>query len=311
MPIIVPAETEDPQFFQRLEDSGAAVIGEEEASHQDVRPARIGLLNLMPGPVMERTEQRWLRFISHTVLQIEPVLVKFDSDTRETPGSSREQTLRRYLPFSTVAEQGLDGLIITGDNLELADNKPDLLPFEELRYGNQLADIIGWANAEVNTTIYSCLASHFALNCLFGLEREKGDEKILGVYEHEVISPMEKIVSGMDDKIQAPHSRWGNIAPQHLGAVAVGVVAVSERVGWLIAQAQNPQGGTDIYLQGHPEYWRCDLRDEHARDCVQTPVNYYPNDDARQEPGLTWSNDARALHSNWISGIYEVYSKQE
>lgn len=165
MPIVINAELQG--LSNRLRHAGAVVLDEEQALKQDIRPARIGLLNLMPAPAMEATENQWLRYISNTVLQIEPVLMKFDDDPRELdPGASRQKILERYTPFSEIKSLGLDGLIVTGDNLELRkenSTKHEALPFEEIKYGDSLKAIIDWAKENVFSTIYSLSTSfrHF------------------------------------------------------------------------------------------------------------------------------------------------------
>lgn len=306
MPIIAPEANQDKDLFARLEECGAVVIDQQSAEHQDIRPARIGLLNLMPGPVMEATELRWLRFISHTVLQVEPVLVKFDDDCREHPTSSRRPILERYQPFSVVADAGLDGLIITGDNQERRpDGSPQ--PLDDLYYAQDLRSVIDWASSNVGSSLYSCLASHFALNHRHGLEREIGERKVFGVFEHAVASDA-SITFAMDDTITAPHSRWGNIEPLALEKAGVNLLASNEDIGWLIAEETSASGNTSTYLQGHPEYWRNDLHDEYVRDRQVIPRNYYPGDRPEQVPVLSWSNDARSLLSNWIQNIYTNYS---
>ncbi|MDZ7785723.1 MAG: homoserine O-succinyltransferase [Candidatus Saccharibacteria bacterium] len=306
MPIVTPEYSTDTHLFERLQDCGAIVIDQEEAETQDIRPAKIGLLNLMPAQVMEATELRWLRFISHTVLQIEPVLLKFDDDKRELPNSSRRNVLKRYHPFSAATEDGLDGLIVTGDNQERQqDGTP--LPMNELHYAEDLKEVIDWANSNISASIYSCLASHYALNYQYGLCRDIKNRKFFGVYDHHVMKESE-ITFAMDDLIRAPHSRWGTIATEHLEAAGLDVLAVSEEAGWLIAEDVSLSGNTNTYLQGHPEYWRYDLHDEYVRDRQYVPENYYPGDNPELQPILSWSGDARSLLSNWIQGIYKSYS---
>ena len=305
MPIITPNSPTDKQFYKRLQMSGAAVIDTKTASKQDIRPARIGLLNLMPAATMEDTELRWMRFISHTVLQIEPVLIKFDNDFRERPGASREKILKRYTNFSAASSLGLDGLIITGDNQELGRDH-NLLPFDKLLYGDQLQEVINWANKNVFTTIYSCLASHFALNYLHGLERRLSKDKIFGVYSHDVVKKDSALTLGIDDSIRAPHSRWGDVTLEHIEKVnQISLVAANKNVGWLLAEESKPDS-QNFYIQGHPEYWRNDLHKEYIRDRKKIPENYYQ--DPGLNPKLTWANDARALHANWISSIYARFS---
>ncbi len=309
MPIIIPEG--DNQLYDRLQESGAAVLTEEQAGHQDIRPARIGILNLMPAAAMKTTEVQWLSSISRTVLQIEPVLVKFDGDAREDTGASRGDILRRYTSFSEVAEEGLDGLIVTGDNLELrvpsSTDKPELMPLEDITYAAKLAEVIDWARANVRSTIYSCLASHFALHHLFGLEREIGESKIFGVFEHAVNRPSKNpMLAGLDDSIKSPHSRWGNIPAKAMGSAALELLAVSDTTAdWLLASSPNNIGGDDLYLQGHPEYHRLDLHKEYQRDKASgqaAPVGYYTS--GSETPELAWATDARALYSNWIDELY-------
>lgn len=312
MPIVIPRGEEG--LGERLRQSGAAVIGEAAALHQDIRPARIGLLNLMPAATMESTEQQWLRYISHTVLQIEPVLMKFDDDFREREGASRSQILGRYQPLSSVAEQGLDGLIVTGDNLELkagidiAYDRPELLPFTDIQYAKPLAETIDWARSNVRSTVYSCLASHYALHHLFGIERQGGDRKIFGVFEHVLNRTDSNFTVGMDDTVAAPHSRWGDMPPEELENAGIQLLAVSREVGWLLAQSKNQAGGDDLFIQGHPEYDRYDLHAEYQRDRdagQKPPQNYY----RAEQPRLTWVTDARALHGNWIASLYDSFSQ--
>jgi homoserine O-succinyltransferase len=316
MPVII--RDDQPTLKAQLIKSGAIVLGDTEAGHQDIRPARIGLINLMPAATMEVTELQWLRYMSDTVLQIEPVLIKFDQDFRERSGASRENILSRYQAFNEVAEKGLDGLIITGGNLELADiqfgEQKVGLDFEQLKFYEQLRDIIFWARENVYSTIYSCIASHFALDQLYGLKRTIMKEKIFGVFDHKVKdifnSPFTK---GIDDIIRAPHARWGIIDTKEFNNCDADILAASNHAGWLLAQSKNNAGGHDMFLQGHPEYDRYDLHREFQRDWALgeakgIPVGYYEFNNPASIPQLTWANDARALHSNWISAIYKHFS---
>jgi homoserine O-succinyltransferase len=195
------------------------LLDEATASSQEIRPARIGLMNLMPEAAMEGTEIQWLQKLGHIpVLQIEPVIMKFDNDRRET---SRPEILKRYVPFSKAAEDGLDGLVITGDNLELRMHaegfsaKPhEPLPPEEVRYYDQLTELFDWADTNVQSTIFSCLAAHFALRHRYGLVkdvRSPEEGKVFGVYDHQVIDPGSALATSMNDIIKAPHSRWGYV----------------------------------------------------------------------------------------------------
>jgi homoserine O-succinyltransferase len=317
MPIITPKGGGNEKFNERLAKAGIKIISEEDAKTQDIRPARIGLLNLMPAPAMEVTETQWLKWIGSTLLQIEPVFIKFDNDKRENDGASRQKVLKRYTPFSEVAINGLDGLIITGDNLEIQQHvgfaSRDPLPFEDIRYYKQLCEIIDWADKNVGSTIYSCLGAHFALNYKYGLNREVSNEKIFGIYEHARTSTISNFTAGMNDNIKSPHSRWGNIPVSRVDLIEeLQVLAVNSSIGWLAIESTNKSQGKDLYLQGHPEYDQYDLHTEYQRDKKEgraIPENYYANNDPKKEDvSLSWISDARVLHENWISHVYSQYS---
>ena len=305
MPIILPER--ETNLYDTLKASGAAVIYEREALRQDIYPARIGLLNLMPAAAMARSESHWLRAISDSVLQVEPIFIKFDDDPRERSSSSRRTILGRYQPFSTATRRGLHGLIITGDNLALRGDSSQrkLLPFEEIFYAHQLAQVIDWARQNVYTTIYSCLASHFALHYLYGLERQIAGQKIFGIFEHAVQEDSD-FTHHMNDTMYAPHSRWGDIAVGALTRAGLQILATSKDVGWLLAQGTNEAGGQDLFIQGHPEYGRYDLADEYKRD---QPLGIAPPQDYFRagRPCLTWITDAQVLYSNWIKAIYNSW----
>ncbi len=312
MAIVIKDDRND--LIARFNNSGVVVTTESYALKQDFRPARIGLLNLMPAAAMQSTENQWMRYISNTVLQVEPVFVKFDDDIRERPGSSREGYLKNYIPFSEVASEGLDALIVTGDNLELKKDTSSIeaLEFDEINYGEDFKKVIDWARENVFSTIYSCLASHFALNYLHGMNRVVPGSKIFGVYEHQVDkNSKHPLLRSIDDHIRAPHSRWGTIDNSEFKDSDVEILCSSEEVGWLLASDSNNLGGYDLYLQGHPEYDKYDLHAEFLRDWQQgqkMPKGYYAGDNPASLPELTWANDARALHSNWIAMIYKYFS---
>jgi len=176
---------------------------------------------------------------------------------------------------------------------------------DEISYAPQLTEVIDWARSNVRSTIYSCLASHIALNHLYGAKREVGSTKIFGVYDHEVdhTIPSEFTV-GMGNSILAPHSRWGDVPAADLDETAVDILASNSDIGWLLAQAKNKARGRDVFIQGHPEYGRDDLHFEYTRDShsmQQEPVGYYSQRDG--QPEFTWKHDAQVLHANWINTL--------
>lgn len=256
---------------------------------------KIGLLNLMPAATYQQTSHQWLDPLVTTPAQA--VNIRFDDDPRIGNSRASEALINQNTPFSDAANEGLDALIITGANLERkADSSR--LPFSEIRYHSQLTEVIDWARQHTKLTIYSCLASHIALNHIFGLERDISTEKHFGVYQHDVVNNSLATI-GMD-AFTAPHSRWGNISAKLLTDVGVEVVAISEEAGWLLAEGANEAGGIDLYVQGHPEYEACDLDKEYKRDLGQSamPENYYPNNDPTIPPQASWGLNRQQLFTN-------------
>lgn len=301
MPIIVPGAGHPDPLFARLAEAGAALIDEETAEQQNFRNiTRIGLLNLMPALAMEATETQWFGHISHTEIPIELVLVKLDDDPREREGASRSTILSRYTPLAEVRDKGLDGLIITGANLEVEkhhDGTQSAIDFSDISYAPQLTEAIRWSVDNVHSTIYSCLASHFALNSLYNLQREIVPKKIFGVFEHHVNTTNSPITLGIGDTIRAPHSRWGNVRAEDARRAGLTILAIHEKIGWLLLEDLD----NGLHIQGHPEYHERALGDEYERDrdAGQAPPL---NDCENKDPELL-TQDAHTLFSNWISGI--------
>ena len=81
MPVRVPLSL---PAVETLKNENIFVIDEQRASHQDIRPLKIALLNLMPLKIM--TETDLLRLLSNTPLQIELDLIEVDGhESKNTP----------------------------------------------------------------------------------------------------------------------------------------------------------------------------------------------------------------------------------
>ena len=97
-----------------LEKENIFVMDEHRAMHQDIRPIKIGLLNLMP--LKEDTELQILRSLSNTPLQVDVVFVTVSShQSKNTPTSHLHKF---YQKFCEIREEKFDGFIITGAPVE-------------------------------------------------------------------------------------------------------------------------------------------------------------------------------------------------
>ena len=68
--------------------------------------------------------------------------------------------------------------------------------------------------------------------------------------------------------------------------------------------------GRQIFITGHSEYDADTLKAEYVRDVTQgkpikIPVNYFPGDNPKKSPIVSWRAHANLLFSNWLN--YFVY----
>jgi homoserine O-succinyltransferase/O-acetyltransferase len=298
MPLIVSHRDALPAF-KVLENERVPLIRKTRAEQQDIRPQNIGLLNLMPTAAKEATEIQYLRLLARSPLQINPFLVYFDNHKSMSAGDHLEKF---YIKFSEVKKIGLDGLIITGANLEHFE-------FEQVRFWDEFKDFVLWADAHVTSTIYGCWASHAGLYIHYGIERVTLGTKRLGVFPHKVHHEHGNMLTqSMDDYVDVPYSRWTGIPARAIESVTdLQVLVESESSGTHLISSRD---GRRVFVQGHPEYDRETLGNEYRRDIgkgipVEMPENYFPGNDPSRAPRCTWMANAQVFYSNWINFIYQ------
>ena len=280
-----------------LENENIFVMDEYRALHQDIRPLRICILNLMP--VKQDTELQLLRALSNTPLHIDVTFIKMN--THISMNTSSSHLNKFYNTFNEVKEHKFDGLIITGAPVEQ-------IPFEEVDYWPELCQIMDWSKTNVTSTFHICWGAQAGLYYHFGLQKILLSEKLFGVYEHRVMNRKVPLVRGFDDYFMIPHSRHTAVSSDDIHACSqLTVLAESEEAGVLLCMAEE---GKQIFVMGHPEYDRYTLQNEYLRDKqkglpIQPPKNYYPNDDDTRKPRLQWRSHSNNLYSNWLN--YYVY----
>ena len=280
-----------------LERENIFVMDEKRATSQDIRPLKVGLLNLMP--LKEDTELQILRSLSNTPLQVDVVFVNVSS--HQSKNTSTSHINKFYVPFKDIKKQRFDGFIITGAPVEQ-------MPFEDVDYWEELKEIMEWTKTHVTSTVHLCWGAQAALYYHFGINKVQMDAKVFGVFEHRVQNRKTPLVRGFDDVFLAPHSRHTTVPTEWIKAEErITVLAESDEAGVFLAMADD---GKQIYVMGHPEYDRVTLHNEYMRDKnkgleIDVPKNYYPNDDCENKPLLTWRSHANNFYTNWIN--YYVY----
>ncbi len=280
-----------------LESENIFVMDEERAMSQDIRPLEILILNLMP--VKEETELQLLRSFSNTPLQINCTFMMLASHvSKNTSASHMEQF---YRTFQEIRRKHYDGMIITGAPVEM-------LEYEEVNYWQELCEVMEWSKTHVTSTLHICWGAQAGLYYHYGIPKYKRDGKLSGIYRHKVLHHRLPLTRNMDDYIMAPHSRYTEVrradVEKHPELL---VLAESEEAGIFLIMKKD---GSQVFVQGHPEYDRMTLNNEYQRDMgrglnPQVPINYYENDDPLSRPVLSWRGTANTLYSNWLN--YYVY----
>ncbi len=282
-----------------LESENIFVMDERRASSQDIRPLKVGLLNLMP--LKEDTELQILRSLSNTPLQVDVVFVTMTShESKNTPTSHINKF---YVTFDDIREKKFDGFIITGAPVEQ-------FAFEEVDYWRELTRVMDWTKTNVTSTVHLCWGAQAALYHHYGVRKVKLDQKLFGVFKHKVQNRRTPLVRGFDDVFYAPHSRYTTVSREEITKIdGMTILAESEEAGVFLCMTE---GGRQIFVMGHPEYDRMTLHNEYMRDKEKgldtaIPKNYYENDDCVRRPLLTWRSHANIFYTNWLN--YYVYQQ--
>ena len=294
MPILIPDAL---PATAALESENIFVMTEHRAMHQDIRPLRVLLLNLMPTKIT--TETQILRKLSNTPIQVEVELLQTVSHDAKNTAAEHLETF--YTTFDEVRDEHFDGLIITGAPVEQLD-------FEEVDYWDELCEIMEWSKTHAHSTFHICWGAQAGIYYHYGVPKRALPEKMFGVFPHTLAKRTSPLVRGFDDEFFAPHSRFTEVRAADIEAHPdLELIAVSDEAGVYVAKSTDSQ---NFFVFGHPEYDRETLKAEYDRDVARgmamaLPAHYYPGDDPAREPVATWFSHAQLLYTNWLN--YYVY----
>lgn len=274
-------------------------MNESVAIHQDIRPLKLAIVNLMPLKIA--TEIQLLRSLSNTPLQVEIQLLKTKSYT--PTNTSQEHLTTFYKTLDEIEHDRHDGVIITGAPVEHID-------FEQVEYWQEITEIMDWAQKNATSTLYICWAAQAALYHFYNVPKHNLDRKMFGVFPHTVNDSTLPIVRGFDDEFYAPHSRHTEIRRSDIeGINDLQIVSESERAGVYLVASRD---GNKVFVTGHSEYDPLSLKEEFDRDIergldIDVPANYFVNDDPNTAPFVRWRSHSSLLFSNWLN--YYVYQE--
>ena len=294
MPIRIP---NDLPAAAALQQENIFVMPQNRATHQDIRPLEIVLLNLMPTKIV--TETQLSRLLGNTPLQVNLELMH--TSTHKSKNVSQEHLLSFYKSFDELKHRKFDGMVITGAPVEKMD-------FEQVDYWDELCQIMEWSKTHVHSTFHICWGAQAGLYYHYGVPKHDLPEKLFGVYPHQADYKRAILLRGFDDTFWAPHSRHTTVNREDIEAVPeLKILASSPDAG---VYAMMTKEGRQIFVTGHSEYDPETLKNEYLRDKAQglpisVPANYFPEDDDTKEPIVRWRGHANLLFSNWLN--YFVY----
>lgn len=280
-----------------LESENIFVMTQFRALHQDIRPLKVLLLNLMPTKIV--TEIQIMRKLSNSPLQV-------DIDLLYTSSYSSRHVSHEYLDsfyttFDQIKDEKYDGMIITGAPVEDYD-------FEAVNYWPELKEIMEWTKTHVYSTLHICWGAYAGLYYHYGIRKHNTPAKIFGVYPHQIHDNTDPLFRGFDDIFYAPHSRNTEIYEADIRAhEELELLATSPQAGVFACATPDKR---QVFACGHLEYDAETLATEYFRDKnkgmdIAVPENYFPNDDTTQKPVVNWRSAGQLFYTNWLN--YCVY----
>ena len=282
-----------------LELENIFVMPENRAMTQDIRPLHIIILNLMPTKI--ETETQILRLLSNTPLQVDVELLQVKSHVAKNV--SQEHMLKFYKTFDDVKNRKFDGMIVTGAPVEM-------MPFEEVDYWDELCEIFDWAKTNVYSTYNICWGAQSALYYKYGVPKHILDEKLFGVFKHRPLDLYHPLLRGFSDVYYVPHSRHTETRREDIAEVKdLQILSYSDEAG---VHLISDMACRNFFCTGHSEYDSDTLAKEYFRDLkkgmnIKIPYNYFPDNDPRKTPPITWRGVGSLLFQNWLN--YFVYQR--
>ena len=294
MPIRIP---DSLPARETLENENIFVMTEFRAMHQDIRPLKLLILNLMPTKIV--TETQILRKLSNTPLQIEIELLQTISHEAKNVDAHHLNSF--YTSFQDIKEKHYDGMIITGAPVEN-------LNFEDVDYWDELCEIMEWSSRNVHSTLHICWGAQAGLYYHYGIQKRPLPQKLFGVFEHKMLKPNSPFFRGFNDSFYVPHSRYTDVREEDILATEeLELLSVSDKAGVFAVKSRDNR---HFFVTGHPEYDADTLALEYFRDLdrgipIAIPENYFKNDDPKEKPVVSWRAHAQLLYTNWLN--YYVY----
>ncbi|MDR1466548.1 MAG: homoserine O-succinyltransferase [Treponema sp.] len=294
MPIKIPIEL--PAFNTLIEER-VFVITNVRAVHQDIRPLKVAILNLMP--TTTATELQLLRLLGNSPLQVDITLIRMGS--HESKNAPPGHLKKFYLDYKKIKDARFDGVIITGAPVET-------LPFEEVDYWQEFTEVMDWIKTNVWSTLHICWGAQAGLYYKYNIPKHPLSQKLFGVFPYSVNEQRTALFRGFDDQFFTPQSRHTESDRTAIAAEPrLKIQSESEETGVFIVTSTDDR---EIFVTGHLEYDQFTMDMEYKRDVarglpIAVPKNYYPLDNPKNPPTVRWRAHAHLFFSNWLNFVYQ------
>ncbi len=289
-----------PSNYHKISDvekNHISWIEPEQAERQDIRPLRIGILNIMP--LGKQYEFNLLHPLGLSPLQIEPIWIRLKTHSYKTWDEEHLNNL--YINWEDANEPDpLDGIIITGAPIEH-------LKFEQVHYWEEFVNIANEAKKICASTLGLCWAG-FALAYLAGVNKEVFKKKLFGVYPLKSLVPGHPLMGTQDDQFLCPQSRYAGLSDSVMEKAQkdgkLNLLAYGDKVGYTIFETVDQK---QIMHLGHPEYTVHRILSEIDRDREKGDVPPPENFDIGYSQ-TSWRSHRNLLFQQWLWFCYQKVS---
>lgn len=253
---------------------------------------RIALLNLMPNKL--ETELQFSRVLAKTGFFVELILLTPATHVCKSACPGHLEAF--YKTWDEVRHEPLNGLIITGAPIET-------LPFEEVRYWDELTAIFDSSRQMNLECLFICWAAQAALQHFHQVPKHELGEKAFGVFQQQVLQFGSAYLHGMGTQFPCPVSRHTEVRWADLvGRPDLEVLAGSQEAGLCLVEERKSGA---LYMFNHLEYGADTLVAEYTRDLERDgscpfPLNCFRYDDPDLGPEHSWAASADAFFTNWL-----------
>ncbi len=255
---------------------------------------RIGIVNLMPEA--EKYEHSILSRLGRSERNILPVWIR--SEVHTYGSSDKDHLSQLYNTFSqAIRERPLNGLIITGAPVEK-------IPFEEVRYWDEISDIMAYAWKNISGTMGLCWGG-LAMAKFLGIGKTVHEKKIFGVFPSQNLNPEHPVTGSSGNPFYCPQSRYAGFDEADLKdastAGKIELLAFAEETGHFIFSSFEKNFIGHI---GHPEYTVERILFEYHRD-QKAGLKMVPEYFNTENPSYNWKDSGTSFFTNWVDCLEE------